>query len=85
VITLATPSNCGKPLKPLLPNGRREADRGRVNSPGYGKNVRDIYNGQSAAKSYGPFVHYTWVKRGYGCSSQTKWRWALGTFQLLKI
>ena len=31
---VATPSDCGKPLKSKLPSGYRKTDRGRVNSPG---------------------------------------------------
>jgi hypothetical protein len=37
----ATPSNCGKFLKPALPSGRRKAVRGRGNDLGYGKNALD--------------------------------------------
>jgi hypothetical protein len=47
----ATPSNCGKILKPQLPSDGGKLQRGQGNDPGYGKNVGDENNGQSAAKS----------------------------------
>jgi len=44
-IILATPSNCGNPLKLYLPNQDGNILDGRVNNPGYGKNGRDVTMG----------------------------------------
>jgi hypothetical protein len=68
----ATPSNCGDVLKLQLPNQGGNTLGGRVNDPGYGKNVEDITmdNPQPSSKAPFPFRG-----RSYECSSQTKCRW----------
>ena len=46
----ATLSNCGDTLKLVLPSHDGNMHDGQVNDLGYGKNVQDDNNGQSAAK-----------------------------------
>ena len=65
----ATLSNCGDPLKPLLPSWRRKTVSGRANSPGYGKNVKDVTMGNPQPSPKGVIT--------YGCSSTTRRQWVL--------
>lgn len=50
IYAIATLSNCGDTLKLALPSHDGNMHDGQVNDLGYGKNVQDDNNGQSAAK-----------------------------------
>jgi len=58
----ATPSNCGKFLKPLILTHRGNIDGGQGNDLGYSKNSKDVTmdNPQPSSKSFkGIWVQFT--------------------------
>jgi hypothetical protein len=67
----ATSSNCGKPLKPLIPNTDRKNCVAKNNTLGYGNKSKDVPMG-NPQPSPKVFKHN-------GCSSETQCRWALAT------
>ena len=76
----ATLSNCGDVLMVPLPNGAWKRLRGQVNDLWYGKNVEHEHRAKWMIRS-----QVLRLTVGYGCSSQTKWQWALSPLEGLKL
>jgi len=66
----ATRSNCGKPLKPFLPNYVRKHIMAKSKNLGYGKKEMDI---KWAIRSQAPKP----VMQGHGEGSETRRLWAI--------